>query len=92
MLRCALAAIASLVVLSSARAQSQPRTVRNPQELINWYYAATFGTGIYTAGDRSVSVLQLPFSRALKTVAEDGTGLRFKVSTTLGFYRVQQSG
>lgn len=86
LLRCAVAGIASLVVLASAQAQLQPSTVRNPQELINWYYAATFGTGIYTSGDRSVSVLQVPFSHALKTVAEDGTGLRFKVSTTLGFY------
>ncbi|MBC8008412.1 MAG: hypothetical protein H7X76_10240 [Prolixibacteraceae bacterium] len=88
LLRCAVAAIASLVVLASAQAQAQSlsSTVRDPQELINWYYAATFGTGVYTSGDRSVSVLQVPFSRALKTVDEDGTGLRFKISTTLGFY------
>jgi hypothetical protein len=86
LLRCAVAAIAPLILLSSAQAQMQPRTVTDRQDLINWYYAATFGTGIYTAGDRTVSVLQLPFSRALKTVADDGLGLRFKVSTTLGFY------
>ena len=73
-------------MLSSAQAQLQQNAVRDPKELINWYYAATFGTGIYTAGDRTVSVLQLPFSRALRTVADDGSGLKFKVSTTLGFY------
>ena len=86
LLRCAVAAISSLILLSSARAQLQPRTANDRQELINWYYGATFGTGIYTAGDRSVSVLQVPFSRALKTVADDGSGLSFKLSTTLGFY------
>lgn len=86
LLRCAVATIASLILLSSAQAQLQPRTVSDRQDLINWYYAATFGTGIYTAGDRTVSVLQLPFSRALKTIADDGSGLSFKVSTTLGFY------
>ena len=63
--RCAVAAIASLMLLPCAQAQLPPRAVGDRQDLINWYYAATFGTGIYTAGDRSVSVLQLPFSRAL---------------------------
>jgi hypothetical protein len=85
-LRCTVAAIASLILSSFAQAQVPPSTVPDRQELINWYYAATFGTGVYTAGDRSVTVLQLPFSRALKTVADDGLGLRFKTSTTFGFY------
>lgn len=82
----AIVAIASLILLAPVLAQSQPTTVRDRQDLINWYYSASFGTGVYTAGDRSVSVLQLPYSRELKTVADDGTGLRFKVSTTFGFY------
>ena len=86
LLRCAIAVIASLILLAPANAQSQQGTVSDRQDLINWYYAATFGTGIYTAGDRTVTVLQLPFSRALKSVADDGSGLQFKVSTTLGFY------
>jgi hypothetical protein len=86
LLRCAAAAAVSLILCSSAQAQVQPRAATDPQDLINWYYAATFGTGVYTSGDRTVSVLQLPFSHQLKTVAEDGSGLRFKVSTTLGFY------
>lgn len=79
-------AIAGLLLAQAAYAQSQSVRTADPQDFINWYYAATFGTGIYTAGDRTVSVLQLPFSRALKNVAEDGSGLKFKVSTTLGFY------
>ncbi len=86
LLRCAIAVIASLILLAPANAQSQQGTVSDRQDLINWYYAATFGTGVYTAGDRTVTVLQLPFSRALKSVADDGSGLQFKVSTTLGFY------
>jgi hypothetical protein len=88
----AIVALASLLVLSPVLAQSQPATVHDRQDLINWYYSATFGTGVYTAGDRSVSVLQLPYSRDLKTVADDGTGLRFKVSTTFGFYDYSISG
>jgi hypothetical protein len=86
--RCVAAGCVSLILLSSAHAQTQvqPRTVSDPQNLINWYYSATFGTGVYTSGDRTVSVLQVPYSHALKTVADDGTGLKFKVATTLGFY------
>ena len=86
LLRHVVIAVASLVLGSVAQAQSQRATVSDRGDLINWYYAATFGTGIYTAGDRSVSVLQLPFSRALLSVDDDGFGLKFKVSTTLGFY------
>lgn len=76
----------AFVLLASAQAQVQTNTVSERQSLINWYYAATFGTGTYTAGDRSVSVIQLPFSHSLQTVEEDGIGLRFKVSATVGFY------
>lgn len=79
--------IAAWMLLSpAAHAQAPPVRPADPQDFINWYYAATFGTGIYTAGDRTVSVLQLPFARALRSVAEDGIGLKFKVSATLGFY------
>ncbi|MEO8005164.1 MAG: hypothetical protein ABI771_09680 [Betaproteobacteria bacterium] len=67
-------------------AQAQTGTVTERQSLINWYYAAAFGTGTYTAGDRSVTVLQAPFSHALQTLEEDGIGLKFKLSATLGFY------
>lgn len=84
--RYAAAIVLPLVLLAPARAQVQTNTVTERQNLINWYYAATFGTGTYTAGDRSVTVLQLPFSRALQTVEDDGVGLRFKLSATLGFY------
>lgn len=84
--RCAAIVFMLLAAVADAHAQLDPNTVHDRQELINWYYAASFGTGVYTAGDRSVSVLQLPFSRALKDVARDGLGLRFKVATTLGFY------
>jgi hypothetical protein len=85
-LRIGVALVAPLVFFSTALAQTaEPSAVRDPGDLINWYYAATFGTGVYTSGDRTVSVLQVPFSRWL-IEQENGSGLRFKVSTTLGFY------
>ena len=79
-----IAAVASLPLLLCAQAQAQALTDRG--NLINWYYSATFGTGVYTAGDRTVSVLQVPYSRAWKNPDDDGYGLKFKVSSTLGFY------
>jgi len=86
LLRCAVAGIAWVLLSSAAQAQVQPAAVQDRQDLINWYYAATFGTGVYTSGDRSVSVIQLPISHALQTVEEDGIGLRFKLATTFGVY------
>lgn len=72
----------ALIVCAGARAQA----LADRGNLINWYYAATFGTGVYTAGDRTVSVLQVPYTRAWKHADDDGYGLKFKVSSTLGFY------
>lgn len=69
-----------------AHAQARSIVVEDPQDLINWYYAATFGTGVYTAGDRTVTVLQVPFSRTLRSPGEGNYGLRLKVPVTLGFY------
>jgi hypothetical protein len=86
LVRCAVAGIAWVLLSSAAHAQVPTGTVRERQDLINWYYAATFGTGVYTAGDRSVSVFQLPFSHAMQTIEQDGIGLRFKLATTFGFY------
>jgi hypothetical protein len=71
--------------LSPAYAQ-QVRTVEQQQDLINWYYSATFGTGVYTAGDRTVAVLQIPLSWGLRQTDEDHYGLRLKLPVTFGFY------
>lgn len=67
-------------------AYGQTRAVEEKQELINWYYSATFGTGVYTAGDRTVAVVQFPFSHVLRPISEENWGLRLKVPLTFGFY------
>lgn len=64
----------------------ETRAVQDPQDLINWYYSATFGTGVYSSGDRTVTVLQLPISWGLRSPDEQNSGLRLKVPITLGFY------
>ena len=56
------------------------------KQLIDWYYAAFFGTGVYRSGDRTVSVVQLPFSKALQPLAESRARVRLTLPISVGFY------
>lgn len=69
--------------------EAQSRFVQEQDDLVNWYYAATFGTGVYTSGDRTVAVLQLPLSYTLREPAEDHWGLRVTLPVSIGFYDYQ---
>ncbi len=73
-----------LAILPAASAQT--RAVQDDQDLINWYYAATYGTGIYSAGDRTVGVLQAPLSFHLRESNEEQWGLRITLPVSFGFY------
>ena len=76
----------ALSAMAALPAYGQARAVQQKRELINWYYAATFGTGVYTTGERDVAVIQIPVSRDLRAVVEDSYGLKLKVPVTFGFY------
>ena len=76
----------ALSAMAALPAYGQSRAVQQKRELINWYYAATFGTGVYTTGERDVAVIQIPVSRDLRAVVEDSYGLKLKVPVTFGFY------
>lgn len=78
--------LAVLAVTGSTAAWAQTGTVQNQSELINWYYAATFGTGFYTAGDRTVAVLQAPISYGLKPPSEGEWGVKLLLPISFGFY------
>ncbi len=80
-----LRAISCACLLAAADAQAQTRASKEEQ-LINWYYAGTFGTGVYHAGDRTVSVLQIPFAYEQRPVSEDRYGLKFRLPVSFGFY------
>jgi hypothetical protein len=75
-----------MVVVTASPAYGQARAVQDKQDLINWYYAATFGTGVYTSGDRTVAVVQLPISYVLQPASEGTYGLTLKIPITLGVY------
>jgi len=74
----------SFAVVCGAHAQT--RAVEDDEELLNWYYASTYGTGIYSAGDRTVGILQAPLSFPLRESSEEQWGLRITLPVSLGFY------
>jgi hypothetical protein len=79
-----LAVLSCLAGVPSALAQTQARNF-TASESVDWYYATTFGTGVYKIGDRTVTMLRLPFEREM-VEPEDGTwGIRLKLPVTLGF-------
>jgi hypothetical protein len=86
---------AALLLLASAMphgatpAAAQARQAESPEELINWYYAAVFGTGVYQAGDRTVGILQLPFAYTWRPATAERWGVKLTVPVTFGFYDFQ---
>lgn len=88
--RLGLAVVAALLATISltAFAQGAPRAAAEPEQLIDWYYASTFGTGVYRIGDRTVTVLRLPLSRVLRESDDDTWGVRLKLPVTFGLYNL----
>jgi hypothetical protein len=76
---------AGLVAPAPCDAQSA-LNASSEKDLIDWYYAAFFGTGVYRSGDRTVSVLQIPFSKELQPLEADHVGLRLTLPVSFGFY------
>jgi hypothetical protein len=87
------AALAILfAALLPAPALAQPREARigevPAERLVDWYYASTFGTGVYRVGDRTVFVGRLPLSWRLRPADEKQWGIRLKLPVTVGLYDV----
>lgn len=79
--------LAAIVLPGSAPAATPTtRQAQSPEQLINWYYAAVFGTGIYSAGDRTVGVVQLPFAYTWRPPSAERWGIKLTLPVTLGFY------
>ena len=80
-------AVASLA-WSATDAAAQSRAALESQR-IDWSYASTFGTGIYTIGNRTVTVLRVPLSLRWRAPDDDGRwGIRLKLPITGGYYNV----
>jgi hypothetical protein len=75
-----------LAVCLPSIAMAQAVRAQSTEQLIDWYYAAVFGTGVYRSEDRDVAVLQLPFAYQVRRLERDGWGLALQMPVTLGFY------
>jgi hypothetical protein len=76
---------------ASASGAPTSRQAQSPEELINWYYAGVFGTGIYTAGDRTVGVVQIPFAYTWQPASAEHWGVKFTLPVSFGFYGFELS-
>jgi hypothetical protein len=83
----AVAMVASTDALAQV-AQTRDFTQLNAERIIDWYYASTFGTGVYQIGDRTVFVARLPFGLRLRESDEERWGVRLKVPVTVGVYHI----
>lgn len=86
-----LARATPLALLTCALAHAQQTrdfTQIDSERVIDWYYASTFGTGVYSIGDRTVFVARLPFGLSLRESDAEHWGVRLKLPVTLGLYRI----
>jgi hypothetical protein len=80
--RCLLLAVAGfLAPVAGAQEEITPYSV---VPKVDWYYAASFGTGRYRAGERVVSVLRIPVAWNLGEWNETGAAIRLLTPVTLG--------
>jgi hypothetical protein len=85
--RALIVVLAALGLLDAASpAAAQTRAAQSEEQLLNWYYGAVFGTGVYRTGDRTVSVLQIPFSHEFQPRTGEQYGLKLNVPVSFGFY------
>jgi len=74
-------------MLSTTYAQQQLPSALSPEgDLVHYSFAALFGTGIYSLGDRTVAVLGIPISWTLREPKHDQYGIKLIVPTAVGFY------
>ena len=83
------AALAVALAGEPAVGAPAPRAAKAPEELINWYYSAVFGTGFYTSGDRTVTVVQLPLAYTLQAPEQATTRITLKLPVSFGFYDLE---
>jgi hypothetical protein len=74
-----LVVVAAVVAPPGARAQQEA-------DLVDWYYAAAFGTGVYKVDDKTVAIFGVEGTHTLLEPEGDSWGLRLLFPVTLGLY------
>ncbi|HZT62028.1 MAG TPA: hypothetical protein VFA36_02755 [Burkholderiales bacterium] len=78
---------ASALVATCGRAQ-QAQTITGEATLINWWYSATFGTGIYKVGPITATVVRLPFSYRVQSMEGGSLGVNLLLPVTVAAYHL----
>lgn len=91
LLRVLIRALALAGIFTAAAPARAQEVAQEPAQLIDWYYAATFGTGVYRVGDRTVTVVRLPFGTELRPPSEGEWGMRLKLPVTAGLYNLSNA-
>jgi len=80
--------LAILTGVATARAQTDPVDPEDIPEFdpLNVAFAAYVGSGVYVAGDSTAWVIRVPASVRLRKEEENAFGVRFRITTTLGFF------
>jgi hypothetical protein len=83
----AAACAASAFVATCGLAQ-QAQTITGEATLINWWYSATFGTGLYKVGPINATVVRLPFSYQLRPMEGGNLGVNLLLPVTVAAYHL----
>jgi hypothetical protein len=79
-------AASALVATCGLAQQAQPIT--GEATLINWWYSATFGTGIYKVGPITATVVRLPFSYRVQSMEGGSLGVNLLLPVTVAAYHL----
>lgn len=80
--------LAAIALLGALAAPGAPADAADPPPgtvgaLFNWYYAASFGTGVYKIGDEYITVLAAPLGYTLREGGPETSGIRFTMPTSV---------
>jgi hypothetical protein len=76
--------LVSLEAPPAAGQSAQPNSA-SVSATFNWYYATSFGTGVYQFNDTTVTALNLPFKYTMREPSETDWGWRLQMPVTMAF-------
>jgi len=86
MARACLLAVLGLFVLPARTAAAAPTEEVKSVNLIDWYYGAVYGTGVYRVNDKTVVQFRIPFAYAPKKFQVRGVEGKLLLPVSIGFY------
>jgi hypothetical protein len=79
------ALVACVLLATPAAAQIAAPSSASVSASFNWYYATSFGTGVYQFNDTTVTALNLPFKYTMREPTDEHWGWRLQMPVTMAF-------